>query len=40
MHFTVVQKVIPLLVLENDSRRQSLDVPNLFTFIEAESKKI
>jgi hypothetical protein len=23
--------VIPLLVLENDSKRQSVDVPNLFT---------
>jgi hypothetical protein len=31
MHFTVVQKVISLLVMKNGSRRQSLDVPNVLT---------
>jgi hypothetical protein len=39
MHFTVVQKVIPLSVLENDSRRQNLDIPNLFTLKKQNVRK-
>jgi hypothetical protein len=39
MHFTVIQKLIPLLVLENDSRRQSLDIPNLLTLKKQKARK-
>jgi hypothetical protein len=38
MHFTIVQKPIPMLVLENN-RRQNLDVPNPFTLKKQNVRK-